>query len=56
MSACPRCNAKKKSTIKVADFFPEFNFLNCYNCKKRFIWVNLYRKKYFIQKKSLLKD
>ena len=56
MSVCPRCSPKKKNTIKIKDLIPEFNYLNCYNCKKRFIWINFFSNKYFIQKKSLLKD
>ena len=56
MSVCPRCSPKKKNTIKIKDLIPEFNYLNCYNCKKRFIWINFFSNKYFIQKKLLLKD
>lgn len=55
MASCPRCNPKRKKSVKIIDFFPELNYLNCYNCKKRFIWIDLLCKKYFIQKKSLLK-
>lgn len=53
--SCPKCSRRRKNKKSLSGFFPSLNFFNCFNCRKKFVWITVFNKVYFLQKTSLLK-
>lgn len=51
----PNCYRKKRNRKSLIDYFPKLNYFECFNCKKRFLWLTMLNKNYFLQKESLIK-
>lgn len=55
MTECPVCLKKKKEKLSLYSLIPLFRLKKCFNCRKHYIWIRVFRKNYFLKNESLLK-
>ena len=51
---CPKCKRTNNKKFSVLNLIPEVNFLKCYNCRKKYIWILFMNTNIIINEKSLL--
>ena len=49
MYNCPKCEGNKQKS-----FWLNLSFFDCYDCKKQYAWIEVFKKKIFIKKKRII--
>ena len=55
MIKCPLCYSKKNKKITAYNYIPYLRYSKCYNCKRKYIWIQFLNKNFFLKKESLIK-